>query len=45
MARFVSLYQGSGHWTKYAESSTTDRSRSGWRTAKVWLKNVPYESP
>ena len=41
MAGFVSLYHGSGHWTKYAESRTTARTRSGCRTAKVWLKNVP----
>ena len=29
----------------YAASSTRERSRSGWRTPKVWPKYVPYESP
>ena len=45
MPRAESRYQGSLPSIGYEESSTRLRIRSGWRTAKVCEKKVPYESP
>src|SRR5262249_6328356 len=39
------VYQGSSPRTGYAESSTTERSSSGWRAMNDCTRNVPYESP